>query len=37
MDQSLITLFQNGKITADTAVEYAVNPDQVARKIKGRG
>ena len=34
MDQSLITLFQAGKITADTAVEYAVNPDQVIRKVR---
>lgn len=34
MDQSLITLFQEGKITADTAVEYASNPEQVARKVR---
>lgn len=37
MDQSLITLFQDGKITADTAVEYASNPEQVARKVKMHG
>ena len=34
MDQSLISLCQNGKITVETAVEYAVNPEQVARKVK---
>lgn len=34
MDQSLITLWQSGKITADTAIEYAVNQEQVKRKVK---
>lgn len=34
MDQSLIALFQEGKITADTAIEYAANPEQIIRKVR---
>lgn len=33
MDQSLLRLYQAGKITAETAVEYATNPEQVKRKL----
>lgn len=33
MDQSLLRLYQAGKITAGTAVEYATNPEQVKRKL----
>lgn len=33
MDQSLVALCQDGKITADTAVEFASNQEQVARKV----
>ncbi|MBQ3029271.1 MAG: PilT/PilU family type 4a pilus ATPase [Lachnospiraceae bacterium] len=33
MDQSLLRLYQTGKITAETAVEYATNPEQVKRKL----
>lgn len=34
MDQSLIALCQSGRITADVAVGYAANPEQVARKVR---
>lgn len=33
MDQSLLRLYQEGVITAETAVEYAVYPEQVKRKV----
>ena len=33
MDQSLLRLYRDGKITAETAVEYATNPEQVKRKL----
>ena len=33
MDQSLLRLYQEGRITAETAVEYATNPEQVKRKL----
>lgn len=33
MDQSLLRLYLTGKITAETAVEYATNPEQVKRKL----
>jgi len=33
MDQSLLRLYQEGIITAETAVEYAVYPEQVKRKV----
>lgn len=33
MDQSLISLYQRGMITKDTAISYAINPEQVARKL----
>ncbi|MEG2221938.1 MAG: PilT/PilU family type 4a pilus ATPase [Oscillospiraceae bacterium] len=33
MDQSILTLWQAGKITAETAEEYAVNPEQLRRKL----
>ena len=34
MDQSLINLCQSGKITRETAIEFATYPEQVARKLK---
>lgn len=34
MDQYLLSLFQKGEITADTALEYAMNPEQMARKVQ---
>lgn len=34
MDQSLINLYQEGKITKETAIEYATYPEQVARKLR---
>lgn len=33
MDQSLVQLYQQGKITAQTAISYALNGEQVARKV----
>lgn len=34
MDQSILKLWQGGRITADTAADYADNPEQMRRKIK---
>lgn len=34
MDQYLLSLFHKGKITGETALEYAMNPEQMARKIQ---
>lgn len=34
MDTSIFKLFQSGQITADTAIGYSINPDQMARKVK---
>ena len=34
MDQSILKLWQGGHITADTAADYADNPEQMRRKIK---
>ena len=33
MDQSLLRLYKEGHITAEIAVEYAANPEQMKRKI----
>lgn len=33
MDQSILSLYQQGRITRDTAVDYAVNPEQMLRKL----
>ena len=33
MDSSLLQLYHDGKITKDTALSYAVNPDMLSRKI----
>lgn len=33
MDQSLVALWQQGKITPQTAISYAINAEQVARKV----
>ena len=34
MDNSLLKLFKDGRITAETAIKYAMNPDFVERKCK---
>lgn len=34
MDQYLVSLFRKGQITAETAMEYAMNPEQLERKIQ---
>ncbi len=33
MDQSLYRLYRDGKITADTALEHACNPEQLKRRL----
>lgn len=33
MDQSILNLYQAGRITGDTAVEYAVNAEQMRRRL----
>ena len=33
MDQSILNLYHSGRITAETAVLYADNPDQLRRKM----
>lgn len=33
MDSSLIQLYKNGKITKDTAIEYATNPEMIKKKL----
>jgi len=33
MDQSILNLFRAGRITRETALEYADNPDQMARRM----
>lgn len=35
MDQSLLGLYQAGKITKETAIEYAMNQEQMKRQIQG--
>ncbi|WP_295750825.1 PilT/PilU family type 4a pilus ATPase [uncultured Oscillibacter sp.] len=35
MDQSILSLYKAGKITAQTALEYTDNPDQMRRRIGG--
>jgi len=34
MDQSILKLWKEGKITEETALEYAMNPDQLKRTMK---
>lgn len=34
MDQSIVTLYQNGEITMETALSYADNPEQMRRRLK---
>lgn len=34
MDQSILKLWQGGRITSDTAADYADNPEQMRRRIK---
>ena len=33
MDQSILALYQAGKITADTALDYSDNPEQLRRRM----
>lgn len=33
MDQSILNLFRDGKITRETALDYADNPDQLRRRL----
>ena len=33
MDQSLLALFKAGKITAEAALSFADNPDQLRRRM----
>ena len=33
MDQSILNLYQEGKISAETALEYAGNPEQLKRRL----
>ena len=33
MDQSILNLFKAGKITAETALDYADNPEQLRRRM----
>ena len=35
MDQSILELFRKGAITRETALKYAENPEQMARKLNG--
>ena len=34
MDQSLLALVEEGRITNETALSYATNPDMLAKKLK---
>ena len=34
MDMSIFKLYQNGHITAETAIDYSMNSDQMARRVK---
>lgn len=34
MDQSILNLYRSGKITRETALDYADNPDQMRRKMQ---
>jgi len=33
MDFSLLSLYKNGRITADTALAYASNPEMLKKKL----
>ena len=33
MDQSILSLYRAGRITAETAMDYASNPEQLRRKM----
>lgn len=33
MDQSILALYQEGRITAETALDYAANPEQLKRRM----
>ncbi len=35
MDQSILNLYKEGRITADTAMQYCVNVEEMRRKIQG--
>ena len=34
MDTSIINLYKAGKVSADTAIKYAMNPEQMEKKLK---
>ena len=34
MDEALTALFQEGKITRDMAIQYAVDPDGMQQKLR---
>jgi len=34
MDQSLLDLYAGGKITKETAIQYADNPEQIKRRLQ---
>ena len=33
MDQSMLALYQEGRITRETALEYAEHPEQMLRRL----
>ena len=33
MDSSLLNLYKSGRITADTALEFATNPDMLKKRL----
>ncbi len=35
MDQSILKLYRGGKITRETALDYAEHPEQLMRRIEG--
>jgi len=35
MDQSILSLYRAGKITAETALDHADNPEQLRRRLGG--
>ena len=34
MDSSLLNLYKDGKITAETALKYASNPEMLGKKLR---
>jgi len=35
MDQSILALYKQGRITADTALQYCVNLEEMRKKVQG--